>query len=86
LRRGGFDAALSIDSGDYVCNQTLFLSLSQSHAPQNPAPLVGFIHVPGRRGRLTAARLSLAAATAILALAPGLRRARRSAPQAQTSA
>ncbi len=75
LRNAGFDAALSVDAGDYVCNQTLFLSLRQSGAPQSPAPLVGFIHVPGRRGGLTAARLSLAAATAILALAPKLRRA-----------
>lgn len=79
LRRRGFDAALSIDAGDYVCNQTLFLSLSQSRTLQGFAPLVGFIHAPGRRGHLTPARLSLAAATAILALAPGLRRARRSA-------
>jgi pyroglutamyl-peptidase len=86
LRKGGFDAALSIDAGDYVCNQTLFLSLNQSRAPQGFAPLVGFIHVPGRRSGLAAARLSLTAATAILALAPGLRRARQSAPQAQASA
>ncbi|MEJ0093118.1 MAG: hypothetical protein WDN46_06725 [Methylocella sp.] len=41
LRRAGLGADLSIDAGDYVCNQTLFLSLSQNHAP-----LVGFIHVP----------------------------------------
>ncbi|MGO9674923.1 MAG: hypothetical protein ACLPSF_12280 [Methylocella sp.] len=86
LRKAGFDAALSIDAGDYVCNQTLFLSLSQSHASQNLAPLVGFIHVPGRRGGLAPARLSLAAATAILALAPSLRRARRSALRAPISA
>jgi pyroglutamyl-peptidase len=41
LRRAGLRADLSIDAGDYVCNQTLFLSLSHNHAP-----LVGFIHVP----------------------------------------
>ncbi|ACK50043.1 peptidase C15 pyroglutamyl peptidase I [Methylocella silvestris BL2] len=41
LRRGGFHAAVSIDAGDYVCNQTLFLSLSC-----HPNALVGFIHVP----------------------------------------
>ncbi|PNG24987.1 hypothetical protein [Methylocella silvestris] len=41
LRRGGFRAAVSIDAGDYVCNQTLFLSLSR-----HPDALVGFIHVP----------------------------------------
>jgi pyroglutamyl-peptidase len=79
LRRRGFNAALSTDAGDYVCNQTLFQSLHRSHAPQNRVPLVGFIHVPGRRGELTAARLTLAAATAIRALAPSLRRARRPA-------
>jgi pyroglutamyl-peptidase len=79
LRRRGFDAAVSIDAGDYVCNETLFRSLHRSHAPQNRVPLVGFIHVPGRRGGLTAARLTLAAATIIRALAPGVRRARRPA-------
>ena len=36
---------LSIDAGDYVCNQTLFLSLSKLAGP------VGFIHVPRPRGR-----------------------------------
>lgn len=72
LRRRGFEAAVSIDAGDYVCNQTLFLSLSRRHAP-----VVGFIHVPPQK-RLGLEAATEAAATAILALAPGLR-ARRTA-------
>ena len=36
---------LSIDAGDYVCNQTLFLTLWRSPVP------AGFIHVPRPRGR-----------------------------------
>ncbi len=64
LRRNGFDGAVSIDAGDYVCNQTLFLSLSQHLAPQNGAPLVGFIHVPPLAARhrrsFAAKRLSVA--------------------------
>ena len=84
LRRNGFDGTVSIDAGDYVCNQTLFLSLSQNLAPQNRAPLVGFIHVPPLAARhrrsFAAKRLSVASATraaaiAILALAPQLRSA-----------
>ncbi len=36
---------LSIDAGDYVCNQTLFLTLSRTRGP------TGFIHIPHpRRG------------------------------------
>lgn len=85
LRRNGFAAAVSINAGDYVCNQTLFLSLSQNqrprhHAAQDLAPLVGFIHVPplAARHRRRAGRLSLeettrAALVAIGALAPALR-------------
>lgn len=73
LRRNGFDGAVSIDAGDYVCNQTLFLSLSQ-----NLAPLVGFVHTPQfalghRHSRTGAAQAARAAVVAILALAPKLR-------------
>ena len=83
LRRNGFAAAVSIDAGDYVCNQTLFLSLDQ-----HLAPLVGFIHVPplaARDRRSSAKRLSVAQATraaaiAILALAPRLRALARPFP------
>ncbi len=80
LRQAGFDAALSIDAGDYVCNQTLFMSLRFMSLRRSHARLlVGFIHVPGRRGALAPARLGLAATTAILALVPALRHARQSA-------
>ncbi len=91
LRRNGLDASLSIDAGDYVCNQTLFLSLGQSLGENHAlrAPLVGFIHVPplAARHRPRAGRLSLEAATraaavAILALTPKLR-LRRLAAKAQ---
>jgi pyroglutamyl-peptidase len=67
-------AALSIDAGDYVCNQTLFLSLWRSRIP------AGFIHVPlpRGRGRGAAGRVSLAAmveavASATLVLAKEIR-------------
>jgi pyroglutamyl-peptidase len=83
LRRAGFDAAVSNDAGDYVCNQTLFLSLcgtvapspssAERLAPRTHAPLVGFIHVPplAIHGRPSAGRrgLSLAAATRAAAAA-----------------
>lgn len=84
LRRAGFKAAVSISAGDYVCNQTLFISLERRYAP-----VIGFIHVPSlatAHCRTTMApRLSLveathAAATAILALAPKLRSRRRFDP------
>ena len=38
-------AALSIDAGDYVCNQTLYLSLAYSSVP------AGFLHIPRPRSR-----------------------------------
>lgn len=41
LRRHGFDAEASIDTGDYVCNATLYRSLDRADVPE-----VGFIHVP----------------------------------------
>ncbi|VTZ50933.1 Peptidase C15 pyroglutamyl peptidase I [Methylocella tundrae] len=80
LRRNGFAAAVSTDAGDYVCNQTLFLSLNQGHMQQNHAPLVGFVHVPplAVRYRRGTGRFSLddavrAALVAIRILAPALR-------------
>ncbi len=70
LRRAGLRANLSIDAGDYVCNQTLFHSLSQNYAP-----LVGFIHTPrlGAGCVMSLENATRAAAVAILALAPKLR-------------
>jgi pyroglutamyl-peptidase len=68
----------SIDAGDYLCNQLLYLSLGLTAAP------AGFIHVPRPRGRTPKARLkaprpTLAAVAraveaAILVLSRGTRR------------
>lgn len=41
LRRVGLQGRLSSDAGDYVCNETLFVSLTHSHARS-----IGFVHVP----------------------------------------
>ncbi|QBR72216.1 hypothetical protein CU048_14090 [Beijerinckiaceae bacterium] len=41
LRRAKLHGQLSIDAGDYVCNQSLMASLAQSKARA-----IGFIHVP----------------------------------------
>jgi pyroglutamyl-peptidase len=46
MRRTGVPTQLSIDAGDYVCNQTLYTSLASGGAP------AVFIHVP----RLTGVR------------------------------
>ncbi len=70
LRRQGFAARLSIDAGDYVCNQALYLALAHSGAKR-----IGFIHVPGRRGHLTADALTQAALVAIFETVRDLPRA-----------
>ena len=58
---------LSIDAGDYVCNQTLFLTLARTSGP------VGFIHIPrlrrGGRRRPGLAAMVEAAARAIITMA-----------------
>lgn len=69
---------VSIDAGDYLCNQFLYLSLGMTPVP------AGFIHVPRPRGRIPGRRVkwprpSLLAVTrsveaAILALCAGARR------------
>ncbi len=41
LRRASFRARLSVDAGNYVCNEMLYLSLSRSQARA-----IGFLHVP----------------------------------------
>jgi pyroglutamyl-peptidase len=41
FRRAGISSRISIDAGDYVCNETLYLSLAM-----NCARSIGFIHVP----------------------------------------
>ena len=49
-RRRGIDARLTTDAGDYVCNQTLFLSLLMAGSESSPRP-TGFIHIPRPRAR-----------------------------------
>jgi pyroglutamyl-peptidase len=76
--KAGIVSRLSIDAGDYVCNQVLYLSLAKTTAQ------VGFIHVPrlarrdqpsGRAApRPTPAVLVQAALLAILATAQSVRR------------
>jgi pyroglutamyl-peptidase len=79
FRREGLRSRLSANAGDYVCNESLYLSLARSHARAT-----GFIHVPrlGRANRPKKAsrgsRPSLgdvirAALVAILAVARKLR-------------
>ena len=43
MRRAGVGAAVSIDAGDYLCNQALYLTLAASEIP------AGFVHVPRLR-------------------------------------
>jgi pyroglutamyl-peptidase len=80
LRRAGFLAHLSSNAGDYVCNATLYLSLTRSHARA-----IGFIHVPrlarldrpkrvSRYRRENFAGLTRVALIAILVTAQNLRR------------
>jgi pyroglutamyl-peptidase len=79
FRRADLRGRLSANAGDYVCNETLYLSLARSHARA-----IGFIHVPrlaranrpkkasrGRRPRL--GDVIRAALLAILAVARKLR-------------
>lgn len=58
IRAAGAPARLSIDAGDYLCNQALYLTLAATNVP------AGFIHVPkpARGGRpLNPPGLSIAA-------------------------
>ncbi len=63
---------LSMDAGDYVCNQTLFLTLASIRGP------VGFIHVPrlrkGGRERPGLGPMVEAAAAAALVMSAAARR------------
>ena len=45
MQRAGARTHLSIDAGDYVCNQTLYLTLARTRLP------AGFIHIPRMRSR-----------------------------------
>jgi pyroglutamyl-peptidase len=84
MRRSGVPAQLSIDAGDYVCNQTLYTSLSSGDAPAI------FIHVPRVAGvrrtsnqgsRITLAALTRAIEAATIAIATNVRRMQRAPPQ-----
>ncbi len=89
LRRAGVKGRLSIDAGDYICNQTFYLSLAATHARS-----IGFIHLPrlarrhqragGRNSAAREPRLTLddamrAALAAIRVMATKLNADRRSA-------
>jgi pyroglutamyl-peptidase len=67
LRRAGFTSVVSIDAGDYVCNQTFYLSLAMAEGTHRQ---VGFIHVP----KCPVSTLTPIALHLILALIPRLRR------------
>jgi pyroglutamyl-peptidase len=82
MRRAGVPAQLSIDAGDYVCNQTLYTSLASGGAP------AVFIHVPRLTGtrhesegddaaRITLPALTRAVEAALVAIAAHVRRVRR---------
>ncbi|GAC1336680.1 MAG: pyroglutamyl-peptidase I [Beijerinckiaceae bacterium] len=82
MRRAGVPTQLSIDAGDYVCNQTLYASLASGGPPAT------FIHVPRLAGvrrrserapRLTLAALTRAVEAALVAIAARVRRLRHSA-------
>jgi len=79
FRREDLRGRLSIEAGDYVCNETLYLSLARSHAR-----VIGFIHVPqlaranrpkkaSRGRRPSVGDIIRAAIIAILAVARKLR-------------
>jgi pyroglutamyl-peptidase len=82
MRRTGVPTQLSIDAGDYVCNQTLYTSLASGGAPAL------FIHVPRLAGvrrksdddavaRITLAALARAVEAALVAIAAHVRREQR---------
>ncbi|MEA2858934.1 MAG: pyroglutamyl-peptidase [Methylobacteriaceae bacterium] len=82
MRRTGVPTQLSIDAGDYVCNQTLYTSLASGGAP------AVFIHVPRLTGtrheseeddaaRTTLSALTRAVEAALVAIAAHVRRMRR---------
>jgi pyroglutamyl-peptidase len=82
MRRTGVPTQLSIDAGDYVCNQTLYTSLSSGVAP------AVFIHVPRlsstprtseRSPRITLAALTRGVEAALVAIAGHVRRMQREA-------
>jgi pyroglutamyl-peptidase len=83
MRRTGVPTQLSIDAGDYVCNQTLYTSLASAGAP------AVFIHVPRLTGvrhesdedapQITLPALTRAVEVALVAIAAHVRRMLREA-------
>jgi pyroglutamyl-peptidase len=82
MRRTGVPTQLSMDAGDYVCNQTLYTSLASGGAP------AVFIHVPRLTGKrhapdddavaaITLPALTRAVEAALVAIATHVRRMRR---------
>jgi pyroglutamyl-peptidase len=82
MHRTGVPTHLSIDAGDYVCNQTLYTSLASGGAP------AVFIHVPRLTGKrhepdddaaaaITLPALTRAVEAALVAIAIHVRRMRR---------
>jgi pyroglutamyl-peptidase len=82
MRRTGVPTQLSMDAGDYVCNQTLYTSLASGGAP------AVFIHVPRLTGKrhepdddaasaITLPALTRAVEAALVAIAIHVRRMRR---------
>jgi pyroglutamyl-peptidase len=82
MRRAGVPTQLSIDAGDYVCNQTLYTSLASDGAP------AVFIHVPRLTGKrhepaddaaaaITLPALTRAVEAALVEIAIHVRRMRR---------
>lgn len=67
LRRAWIASRPSNDAGDYVCNQTFYLSLAMAAGTNRT---VGFVHVPHMR----ASTLARAAIILIMGLQPVLRR------------
>jgi pyroglutamyl-peptidase len=83
MRSTGVPTHLSMDAGDYVCNQTLYTSLASGGAP------AVFIHVPRLTGMrrepdedaaapITLAGLTRAVEAALVAIGAHVRRMRRS--------
>jgi pyroglutamyl-peptidase len=73
MSAAGAPARVSIDAGDYICNQTLFLTLASTRAP------AGFIHTPSprRSAGMTLSAITRAVETAVVVLASDVRRGRR---------
>ena len=63
LRASGLEAELSDDAGDYICNHTLYLSLSSS------VPHVGFIHLPAPDARMSLSAMTQGIAHVVALLA-----------------